>query len=272
MVSVCVALFVVGSNPSAVSSLPPASTPITVSLPPLQPVGGFDQGRADSLLDFFGQRLERTGAWKVTTAAQIAQLLGFDRQRQLLGCEASTCVAELSGALGSEALVTGNIGKVGTAYTVNLKLLDAKNGSTLVSRSDRVSTEDDLFKWFERVAIEFTEQGQRQLRAPPVEPRRRTGPVVLTVAGGVTAAVGLMLLIASHTDAAVLRSASITNPDERNAIADRGAALQLSGALGIAVGLSAAAVGVVLLLLGEAPEASSRFDLPSRALTAWSFP
>lgn len=269
MVSLCAVLFVIGS--SSVSSLPPPSTPITVSLPALQVVGSFDQGRADSLLDFFGQRLERTGAWKVTTAAQIAQLLGYDRQRQLLGCEASTCIAELSGALGSEALVTGNVGKVGSAYTVNVKLLNAKNGSTLASRSDRISSEDELFKWFERVAIEFTEQARQQLRAPAA-PHHSAAPVVLTAAGGLTAAAGLVLLIASHTDAAVLRSASITNPTERNAIADRGAALQLSGALGIAIGLSVVAVGVVLLILGEPVESSSLFDLRSTTSTAWSFP
>lgn len=272
MVSLCATLLIAGSSPPSVASLPPAATPITVSLPSLRPVGNFDQARADSLLDFFAQRLDRTGAWKVTTSTQIEQVLGFDRQRQLLGCEASKCIAEIAGALGSEALVTGNIGKVGSAYTVNLKLLNAQNGSTLAAMSDRVSSEDDLFKWFERAALEFTERARQQLRAAPIEPPNRTGSVVLTVAGAVTAAVGLVLFAASHTDATLLRSSAVTDPAQRNVIADRGAALQLSGALGMGVGLSMAAVGAVLLILGRPAESTSLFDLRGSSLTAWSFP
>lgn len=52
--------------------------------------------------DHFAQQLQLGGV-HVTTQSEIGTLLGFERQRQLMGCSddgSASCLAELSGALG----------------------------------------------------------------------------------------------------------------------------------------------------------------------------
>ena len=44
----------------------------------------------------------------------------------MLGCTDAVCLAEIGGALGVEYLVTGNVGKVGNRFLVNLQLIDIR--------------------------------------------------------------------------------------------------------------------------------------------------
>ncbi len=73
----------------------------------------------------------------VVTPSEIATLLGFERQQQLLGCkDDSGCMAEVGSALGVDRLLTGSLAKVGQSWLVHLKLIDLAKGA-VVSQSDR---------------------------------------------------------------------------------------------------------------------------------------
>jgi len=68
----------------------------------------------------------------------IAQLLGHERNKTLLGCEGDSCLAELGGALGVDYLVAGKLANVEGTLILTLKLLDTKKAK-VVSRTNRTT-------------------------------------------------------------------------------------------------------------------------------------
>jgi len=92
---------------------------------------GFDPKQAETVEQLFLQALQETRRWAVLGRPDIAALVGFERQRQMLGCADGSCVAELAGALGVELLATADVGRLGDAVVVGLRVLDARRGSVL---------------------------------------------------------------------------------------------------------------------------------------------
>src|SRR4051812_14986683 len=74
--------------------------------------------------DYFAEQLGRATGYPVTTATEVSGLLGLERQKQLLGCgdDSNSCAAELLGALGADAIVTGSAAKVGESFAITLKV------------------------------------------------------------------------------------------------------------------------------------------------------
>lgn len=113
---------------------------------------GIDQVVGETFLDRFATQLGAEGV-KVTTPKDIAGVLGLERQRQLLGCaNESSCLAELAGALGVDALLTGAIVKIGTGFTVTLRVIAVRDGAEIASASERVKDEDAVQDWLDRQA------------------------------------------------------------------------------------------------------------------------
>lgn len=72
--------------------------------------------------------------------ADIEAMVGFETQRQLLGCDAETsCLAELGGALGVEKLVAGSVGRIDDEYVLTLRIIDIRKGRVDAMSTDVVS-------------------------------------------------------------------------------------------------------------------------------------
>lgn len=114
---------------------------------------------AEVAADHFAQQLAGQG-FRVVTARELAALIGVERQKQLLGCadSDSSCLAELTNALGTEALVTGSLGRFGSRFTVNLKVTRASDGASLAVFSSEVGSEDELPATLSRAAAEIADQ------------------------------------------------------------------------------------------------------------------
>src|SRR4051812_14698011 len=84
-----------------------------------------DDKLGDFFNEYFAQQLVLQGGIRVTTKNEISSLLGFERQRQLLGCsdQSSSCLAELAGALGVDGIITGSIAKLSSGYAGNIKIV-----------------------------------------------------------------------------------------------------------------------------------------------------
>ena len=78
--------------------------------------------------------------------ADVAAMLGLERQRQLAGCAEAgeSCAAELGGALGTRWLVTGVVSSAGDRQRLDVKLLDSTKG-TAVLREGRTFDRNALF-------------------------------------------------------------------------------------------------------------------------------
>ncbi len=109
----------------------------------------------------------------VTTSADIRQILGFEAERQLLGCDGSSCMAEIGGALGVDYLISAEVSRVGANWLLNAGLVDVKNARTVHRISRRTRDEDELID----ILIEATQEILVQLgleAAAPVAHHRPT--------------------------------------------------------------------------------------------------
>ncbi len=90
-----------------------------------------------ALSGLVANELTRMGAFKVTSARQVADLMSLERQKQLLGCTSDACLAETSVDLGFDFLVSGTLTKFAGAkgaYTLELMLLNPKAAARVSSQ------------------------------------------------------------------------------------------------------------------------------------------
>jgi hypothetical protein len=110
----------------------------------------------DFFSDYFAQQLVLQGI-RVTTKNEVSALLGFERQKELLGCseKSSTCLAEMAGALGVDGLITGNLAKFGQGFAINLKIVSAKTGQVMGAYTGRLKGDEALLDWLTETAKAF---------------------------------------------------------------------------------------------------------------------
>lgn len=59
--------------------------------------------------------------------SDINSLIGFEKQKQVMGCsDDSACLAEVGGALGVDYIMVGSLGKIGSMYRIDLKLVETR--------------------------------------------------------------------------------------------------------------------------------------------------
>lgn len=76
---------------------------------------------------------------RVVTLAEIEAAVGLEQRKQLMNCNTQSCMAEIAASMQVRYLISGNLGKLGASYVMNLKLIEATSGVALASASPRVS-------------------------------------------------------------------------------------------------------------------------------------
>lgn len=197
-----------------------AASPVKVAVPNFTVVG-MDPGLGEAWAESFATRLGAAGDLKIITAKDIQQVLGLERQRQLLGCGEGegSCLAELAGALGVDAILSATFAKNGTSITGTLRVLKAADGSQVAAATARLKDAELLQDWLEAQAIELAKQVRTafKLQAPPVaevvapapKPRADGGiPVIRfvpAIVGGAAAITGVALFVVSKDYATKLK-------------------------------------------------------------------
>jgi len=87
---------------------------------------------------------DRTGVAPLVSA-DITAMLGFERNKRLLGCseEESSCLAEITGALGVAEVLAPALSVAGARYLFTLSLLDARRGQPLKRSAQSVERDDE---------------------------------------------------------------------------------------------------------------------------------
>jgi uncharacterized protein (TIGR02145 family) len=76
--------------------------------------------------------------YEVLAWDDVRKMLEHTAGAKAVGCEDDGCLSEIGGALGVEYLVAGNIGGLGTSYTMTVKLIDIGKAKTLARESEVV--------------------------------------------------------------------------------------------------------------------------------------
>jgi hypothetical protein len=192
---------------------------------------------------------------KVTTAGDVTATLGLERQRQLLGCTDSGCMAELAGALGVDGLLLGTVVKTSASWLVTLKVVRPRDGSVWVQASARAKSEDELQAFLDATAVQFRDAVSP---APVVAPTAwvRWLPAI---AGGVSLLAGVGLFTWAKVDAGTLADlkGTVLKPSDVVTIAGRGSVNEKLGLVFGSVGLGAILASVLWVTLGGPVQVSA---------------
>ena len=100
-----------------------ATAPQTTVVVPLKAVG-VPAADVSILTAELRTQIGRSERYRLVTPEEMSAV-DEELTRQLSGgCDEASCVAELGGALGAKFLISGQVGKLGSLYTLQLKLID----------------------------------------------------------------------------------------------------------------------------------------------------
>ncbi len=89
---------------------------------------GISRETAVNLTQILSIEVKGVEGASVVSRDDVVALLQLESTRMKAGCDDAGCMAEIGGALGVDRLITGDAGKVGTLFVVNLRLLDVRHG------------------------------------------------------------------------------------------------------------------------------------------------
>ena len=227
-----------------------AAAPVKVAAPGFQTIG-IDPNLSTLFVERFAV-LAHNAELSIVTQRDVQSVLGLERQRQLLGCSGSSCMAELAGALGADAVLSGTLARAGSSLTLVLRVVRAADGSELASASVRAADEDGLQHWLEEHAAALGERIVARVRGLP-DPQASRPPGWLRWAslgaGVLLGAGGGTLFGLSRVDAQALATASASMPVDATAVAQRGNAFEKSGLVLMSAGAALLVASVVLFAL-----------------------
>ncbi len=212
-------------------------------------------GEGALLTGVFASNL-RSRSLRVLASEEIASVLGFERQRQLLGCSDVNCTVELAGALGVDAITITRLGRVGSQQLIISKVISSKSGEVLAEATESVTRPEQLsgalahLAWQLAVALRSRWPEVTPGPEPSLDGGRRLNLAGAVIAGaGVAAAVvGVALRLKAEGTLVSLRSAS--SVERATSLRQQGNVEQgVAVALWIAGG-AAVATGLVVMLLG----------------------
>lgn len=201
----------------------------------------------------------------VITQQDIAAILGVERQKQLLGCSdgSSSCMLELSSALGAERILTGVIAKLESSYQVNLRVLSGVDGKVLAQELVRGESQEKLLLALDDAARSLAKQ--LEPKAPPGSARAlawlpAVGAGVFAVAGGVFYGLALERSATLNT----MLMPGVTR-EALDPVVRAGQTFELLGWTGFGLAAGAGVTALVMYLVGAPPTQVSFFFSSSAA-------
>ncbi len=118
---------------------PPLPLPVDISRFPtiaildFQGIGVSAQ-EAQVLTNRLGTQMVQLGTYHVIERGQMEQILQ-EQDFQLTGCTTIDCAVEIGQLIGAQQMLAGSFGKLGTAYTIDMRIIDVATGRILKTTS-----------------------------------------------------------------------------------------------------------------------------------------
>lgn len=147
---------------------------------------------ARSLSEQILTELTRSQHVEAVGQSDLASVLGLERQKQLLGCtdESTSCLAEISAALGAPWLVSGSLARLGNSVRIDLKLIRTKDGAAIYRDGRSTDDEGQVFKLLASMVRDLVEGAGFSGSAPSSSGSANAGvPPLILLGVGVAALV-----------------------------------------------------------------------------------
>lgn len=106
-----------------------------------------------SLTELVIREVDRSGLFTTISMDDIKAMLQHAEHTISLGCDDTTCLAEIGGALGVELLLAGSVGRIGQTYVISLRLIDVKRAGILSREEKTVQGQVDDLVEASRMAV-----------------------------------------------------------------------------------------------------------------------
>jgi len=141
--------YVCARNASSLDSAPAGTAtlvaPAKMLVLELNPIGEVPPRVTKLITEVLLARLAEVSNLSTLGAADIEAMLGVEKQKDSLACSNVACMADLGGALGTDLVLYGGIGNLGSSYSVNLAVIDSARSAVRARVSATVPQhEDDL--------------------------------------------------------------------------------------------------------------------------------
>ncbi len=223
------------------------------------------------LTEILTAELDALGRFRVVAGSDVRTMLGFEKDKDLVGCDDASCLAEIGGALGVDRIVAGQIGKVGATYVVNIKLINIRKAETEMRIYETVRGEEDaLIAMIKRsvgklFATATTQPDTKTAATAAPQPsasvtvETETGPPLqigvaswgLWAAGAGSVAAGIVFGLGAKKDEACANDSNC-NGGQLSAASSKRKAVFAN--IGYGVGALALGVGTALLFMGNDAE------------------
>jgi TolB-like protein len=141
----------------------------TIAVMTLKGASGITKDETELLSDRLRAEFFKTGMVDVMEREQMAEILKEQGFQQSGACTNESCLIEMGQILGVQKLVSGSIGKIGSMYLLNLRLIDIKTAK--ISKTVSEDVKGDLEEVVERLARVARDLCKQEPVAPKSAPQ-----------------------------------------------------------------------------------------------------
>jgi hypothetical protein len=156
----------IDEGPQATGQAPAAAPAMTRSPPAVAPAtqgrerllilnldaAGVDGSTAKIINGLVTQGLAPSTSLEVITSADLGALVNLEAERAATGCDTTSCLAEIAGAMGTRFVIFGTVGRLGDVTLVQLSLYDSEAARPVAREEVRAKDEGELLDTVPRSA------------------------------------------------------------------------------------------------------------------------
>ena len=131
-------LALVALAPSLAGAAEAAPKREKVAITELKALGSVDPKEIEGLTGIVAVSVSELKRFEVITKSDIQAMLGYEREKELLGCSEVSCLAEIGGAMGVDYLVASEASKIGGRWVVSMSLVAVKKSRSVARVSKEV--------------------------------------------------------------------------------------------------------------------------------------
>lgn len=128
----------------------------TIAVLEFQRTGGLEASEAATLTNRFRGLLVQTDAFEVIERDKMGEILKEQDFTMSDQCNSAECAVQIGQLLGVQAMIAGDIGKLGQTWTIDVRMIDVSTGKILKTQNEDFKGEiDGLLQMMKKIAEKF---------------------------------------------------------------------------------------------------------------------
>lgn len=142
---------------------------VKVSVMDLKAEIGVDERVVNLLYEVILSEFQKYSNLSIISKSDITSMIQHEAQKEILGCNEDSCMAEIGGALGVDKIVLGNVGQIGNSFIITLKLADVKNAMVENRVSKTITMDENKLVPLVKILANELFNSFKQFRTEPLE-------------------------------------------------------------------------------------------------------